>query len=153
MKTPKLNYSTLHHIIARRDNIDDEDDEALEAWRTQLATFLTEDISGTVEWLETDCTREQFEWLSELFDKILARSQDSRLVQALVETCDRLIPDEDTYHVREMLQMAIFGYCNDSDRDRYLRRELLSPREWNIFQQEKAAAASCRIHEEQNPLF
>lgn len=64
-----MNYNKLHHIIAQRENIDDEDDEALETWRTQLATFLTEDVNGTVEWLKTDCTREQFEWLSELFDK------------------------------------------------------------------------------------
>lgn len=148
-----LDTDKLDGLLAMRRSTDDEDEQLLgERWG-ELADFLTACIPDTVEWLGNDCTRDQLEWTSEVFDDMLERSNDPRLVEALVNACDRLIIGDDTYHVRRMLQEAIYSYADDETRDQYLRKDLLPRRMWDAWQQQKAMAAHRQTHEERNPLF
>ena len=62
---------------------DDEWDYGIEKCCKEETQILSQDISGTILIFETECTDEEFYWLSEVFSDISEIFQSNEFVQAL----------------------------------------------------------------------
>ena len=58
----------------------------------EMVDIMADDVDDTVEFLG-GCTGDEFSWLSEIFDEIVARTQSQKLVDALYEAACRF-PEE-----------------------------------------------------------
>ena len=62
---------------------DDEWDYGIEKCWKEETQILSENISGTLLFFETECTDEEFYWLSEVFSDVSEVFQSKEFVQAL----------------------------------------------------------------------
>ena len=58
----------------------------------EMVDIMADDVDDTVKFLG-GCTGDEFSWLSEIFDEIVARTQSQKLVDALYEAARRF-PEE-----------------------------------------------------------
>ena len=61
-------------VIAKRECTNDEAYWEVEKCWDDLVEVLCEDMPGTIKYLYSECTVEEFLWLSEFFEETVARS-------------------------------------------------------------------------------
>ncbi len=71
------------NIIAEREKTDDEWDAGVAKCNQALIDVLCEDMDGTLQYLQSDCTADEFSWISEVFDEIALRSKSRDFINAL----------------------------------------------------------------------
>ena len=72
----KDEYTIILHQRLKEDGIDDTPDyyETSPIINAEIE-LLARNLQGTVDFLDNDCTAEQWVWLSEVFDEISAKLQ------------------------------------------------------------------------------
>jgi len=69
--------------IKAREQTDDEWTEGVQRCHGDLVGIVCEDMDGTIQYLLTSCTADEFSWLSEVFDDIVARLPRRDFIDAL----------------------------------------------------------------------
>ena len=83
----------LRSVLNKRQHLELNDDFALmECWKQEMA-LLTEDLAGTISFL-SNCTDEEFYWLSEVFDDLMAETQSNDIMNALCKRFERVRDQE-----------------------------------------------------------
>lgn len=83
----------VRHIIAERDDTDDEWNDRLEQCWEKLTNTLAEDIPGTIHFLLHDCTDNELTAISEVMEPLIAATQSAPLIKAY-RTAIALHPQE-----------------------------------------------------------
>ena len=78
-----MDIRKFKELIAKREKIHPEDYLTIEHCDKELIDVLCEDMPGTIKYLYSECTVEEFLWLSEFFEETVARVPDMGYVDGL----------------------------------------------------------------------
>ena len=84
----------------------DEWDYGIEQNHQRLIALVTEDINKSIEFLDNDCTAEQFSWLSEVFDEIAEITQNRAFIVALKRLAVKYPEETETYNILSFIESA-----------------------------------------------
>ena len=78
-----MDIDKLITIISKRAKLDPNDDFETEKCWEEETQILSKDISGTLLFLEKECTDEEFFWLSEVFSDVSEILQSKKFIKVL----------------------------------------------------------------------
>lgn len=75
-----MRIEEFRKVIQERIECPDEWDYGVEnCWKKEIE-ILSEDIPSTIEFLTTDCTADEYSWISEVIEDLAAKTQSKELV-------------------------------------------------------------------------
>ena len=96
----------LRKAIANRASTDDEWDYGVQqSWKEVLA-IISESLDDTVNFIENDCTPNEFSWLSEIYNKIIDIFPSKRIVIALRKTAIKYPDEVEKYNLNYCIDEA-----------------------------------------------
>lgn len=98
-------------IIEERESTDDEWDYGVEQCHKKLIELMTEDINMSIQFLDNDCTADQFSWLSEVFDEIAEITQSKEFIEALKRLAIKYPEETKTYNIMSFIESAERKTC------------------------------------------
>ena len=93
----------IRKILSSRIALDNNDDMGIEKHWNQEINLFKSDIRQTVQFFDDDCTADEFDWFSEIFES-LAESTQSKTV---VETLFRFILN----HPECIVMPGVYEHC------------------------------------------
>ena len=76
-----LNIKRMKEVIAERDSTD-WDYQIEKCWK-ELTKILSEDISSTIHYIDTECDEEEFSWLGEVFYEVARATNSQEFIDSL----------------------------------------------------------------------
>ena len=80
-----MNVEKLRKILKRRVSLDINDDYSLQDCWNSMINILTKNIDETIDFFKTQCSNEEFFWLSEIFEDIAYKTQSKEFITVLNE--------------------------------------------------------------------
>ena len=80
-----MNVEKLRKTLKRRVSLDINDDFSLQDCWNSMINILTKNIDETIDFFKTQCSNEEFFWLSEIFEDIAYKSQSKEFITVLNE--------------------------------------------------------------------
>ncbi len=96
----------IRAVIAKRASIPDIWENFIEQCWKEETEILSRNISDTIDFLENECTADEFSWLSEIFDDVAERTQSREFVDCLYRIADKYSEESAKYHIVENLKYA-----------------------------------------------
>lgn len=78
-----MNVNELRKELSHRLSLHINDGCGIEESWEKLTEVLSENVSETISFFNTECTDEEFFWLSEVFTDIAEKTQSKALIQAM----------------------------------------------------------------------
>lgn len=107
-------------ILEEREGLD-EWDYGIEQNHKKLISLFTEDINKSIDFLDNDCTADQFSWLSEVFDEIAEITRSKAFIEALKRLAVKYPEETKTYNIMSFIESAegVIEYlrCSESSSD------------------------------------
>ncbi len=75
-----MNIQELREVIAQYISLDANDDFATEKCWKEMTAIFSENVIDTISFFESECTIEEFYWLSSIFEDIIAKTQSTDLI-------------------------------------------------------------------------
>lgn len=72
----------------------------------EMVALFTRDMNETIEFVENECTAEQFSWLSEIFDEIAIASNSKAFIKALRHTAEKYPKTTEKYNITFFIDCA-----------------------------------------------
>lgn len=96
----------FREIVKQREETDDEWDFGIEeCWKKEVE-ILTQDISSTIDYLNNDCTAEEFSCISEVLEDVVELIPSKELVQCY-KALMKKFPEECTkYNIAAIVESA-----------------------------------------------
>ena len=101
-----MDIRKFKELIAKREKIHPEDYLTIEHCDKELIDVLCEDMPGTIKYLYSECTVEEFLWLSEFFEETVARVPDMGYVDGLRYFAQKYPKETKEYRVEYFLNSA-----------------------------------------------
>jgi hypothetical protein len=95
-------YGQLAEKREKIEHIDFENDPVI----LESIELLTKNINETIEFLDNDCTGNQFVWMSEIFEEIAQKTQNREFIQCLYRTADRFPAETKEYNIISFIKFA-----------------------------------------------
>ncbi len=96
----------IRAALQKRISIDDEWDYGVnQCWNEEIE-ILSRNINDTITFLETDCTADEFSWLSEVFEQIAKKTQSRAFVDCLYRVAKKYPDTCKEYHIDFVIQCA-----------------------------------------------
>ena len=80
-----MNVEKLRKTLKRRVSLDINDDFSLQDCWNSMINILTKNIDETIDFFKTQCSNEEFFWLSEIFEDIAYKTQSKEFITVLNE--------------------------------------------------------------------
>lgn len=97
-------------IIDERIRLWDETQDSwnygIEQCHQKLIALITEDIDKSIEFLDNDCTADQFSWLSEVFDEIAEITKSQAFIEALKRLAIKYPEETKEYNIESFIESA-----------------------------------------------
>ena len=93
-------------IILRRKSIEGDVDYENDQIIQDAIKLMTRDITATIDFLDNDCTEEQFVWFSEIFDEVAETSKSPDFIDALRRTAQRFPEAVRQYNINYFIDSA-----------------------------------------------
>ena len=81
-------------------------DYGIEQNHKKLIALMTEDINKSIEFLDKDCTADQFSWLSEVFDEIAEITKSQEFIAALKRLAVKYPEETEEYNILSFIESA-----------------------------------------------
>ena len=101
-----MDINKFKKLIEKRENTHSEDPNGLERIWNELTDFLSENINDTINYLKTDCTGEEFSWISEIFDDIVEKTQSKEFIDCLYEVAKKYPKETEKYNITRLIEYA-----------------------------------------------
>lgn len=102
----------IRAAIKKRAATDDEWAYGVEqCWKEEIE-ILSRNIEDAISFLETECTADEFSWLSEVFDDVAEKTQSRAFVDCLYRVAKKFPEECKTYYIDRVLGYAE-GALND----------------------------------------
>lgn len=89
----------IREAIEKRTSIDDEWDYGVQqSWKAVLS-IISENFDGVVDFIENDCTADEFSWLSEIYNEIIDIFPSERIIEALRKTAEKYPKEVEQYNL------------------------------------------------------
>ena len=85
---------------------------------------LCEDIEGTVQYLRSDCTADEFSWISEVFDEIVIRTKSPEFISALRFLAEKYPEETEAYNIAPFIDSAEYQ-LNQNESKNHLYPKVL----------------------------
>ena len=93
-------------LLSQRTAIKGEVDYEKSPIIKQMVMLMTKDINETIHFIDTECSGEQFVWLSEIFDEIAETSKSSAFIDALRRTANKYPKETQEYNLTYFIDSA-----------------------------------------------
>ena len=96
----------LRNVLRDRIALDDNDSDAVEKCCEKEVEILSRDINETILFMDTDCTADEFSWISEIFDEIVKKTQSREFIDCLCRVAKKY-PDEcEKYNISYFIEAS-----------------------------------------------
>ncbi len=118
-----MNIKLLREVISQYVLLDPNDDFGVEKCWKEMTDMLSEDISATITFFESDCSNEEFYWLGSVFEDVAEKTKNKEFIMVLRNRLSRVLPEtyrqEDfkTEHMRKWVDYAEYVRSISSDID------------------------------------
>ena len=76
-----MDVQKFREVLKKLDETEIEYDYGIEmCWKGEVE-ILSEDIPSTIEYLQNQCTEDEFFWISEIIDDLAAKTQSRKIVE------------------------------------------------------------------------
>lgn len=103
----------IRAVIAKRSEIPVEWEHFIEQCWLEEIEILSRNINDTIDFLENECTAEEFSWLDEVFDDVAEKTKSRRFVDCLYRVADKYSKELAGNHVVENLKFAEMALNTD----------------------------------------
>ncbi len=93
-----MNIEQLREVIARNMALDPNDDFGTEKCWEEMTAILSENITATLHYFESECTDEEFYWLGAVFEDVAEKTQSKELIQVLRNRLAKVTPETYCQH-------------------------------------------------------
>ena len=101
-----MRIDEFRKIIHEREQCHDEWTQGVEqCWKKEIA-LLTEDINSTIEFLRTDCTANEYSWISEVLDDVISIIPSKEFIQCYKELMEKFPEECSEYNIAESIENA-----------------------------------------------
>ena len=109
----------LREVFKLRDQIEEEtqgnDYISIEkCWKTEIE-LLTADMNETLQYLESECTADEFSWISEVFEEVAEITQSKRFIEALRKLALKYPKETKEYNIISFIDSAEAGIYEDDE--------------------------------------
>ena len=102
-----MNIQQLRNALARRITLHANDDIGTQACWDEMIDILSENITSTLNFFNTECADEEFYWISEIFEDIAERTQSKELIDVLYSRLATISPEN---HNQKFFQTEHIDY-------------------------------------------
>lgn len=78
-----MNIGKLREVIDHCVSLHPNDDFGLAKCWEEMTNILSNDISASIRFFESECTDEELYWLGSVFEDVVEKTQSKKLIQAL----------------------------------------------------------------------
>lgn len=96
----------LRKGIAQRATVDDEWDYGIQQSWKNILNIISGNANDFIDFIENDCTADEFSWLSEIFDDIIDIIPSPRLIEALHKTAEKYPEEVQKYNLEACIDEA-----------------------------------------------
>ena len=76
-----------------------------ELWKNEL-DIVTKNINETIEYLQAECTEDEFSWLSEIFVKIVEKCPSKEFIDVLYKLAEKYPEETKKYNIMSFIEEA-----------------------------------------------
>lgn len=99
-----MDINSFRKIIKQREKTDDEWDYGVEqCWEKEIE-LLTEDVTSTVEFLETECTAEEYSWISEVLESVIDIIPCKELLDCYKSLASKYPDEYEKYNISSVVE-------------------------------------------------
>ena len=101
-----MKTDVFRNVICEREACHDEWAYGIEqCWKKEI-DLLSEDIPSTIEFLRTECTAEEYSWISEVLDDVIEETLSRELLECYKALMEKF-PDEcKTYNIASIIEIC-----------------------------------------------
>ena len=74
-------------------------------WKKEVE-ILTRNIDDTINYLDNECTADEFSWISEVFDELVEATQSRELIACFYRVAAKYPEESEKYYIVRHIQMA-----------------------------------------------
>ena len=100
----KMITEEIRAVIKNRAATDDEWAVGVDQCCKIEIEILSRNIDNTIAYLETDCTADEFSWLSEVFDDVAKKTQSRAFVDCLYRVAKKYPEECKKYNIDRVIQ-------------------------------------------------
>lgn len=89
-----MNIQKLREVITQYISFDANDDFVTEKCWKEMTAILSEDTADTINFFESECTLEEFYWLSSIFEDAIAKTKSTFLISIWRSKLSYISPEE-----------------------------------------------------------
>lgn len=64
-----------------------------QCWKKYIEIF-SKDVSKTIEYILTECSNEEFFWISEIFEELIEKTQSTELIKTFRDRLEKVSPED-----------------------------------------------------------
>jgi hypothetical protein len=96
----------FREVLALRTALHPEDYIEIEKmWKKEIE-ILSRDIFQTIAFLDSECTDDEFSWISEVFDEVVEKTQSREFIECLYRVAEKYPAESEKYHIVRHIQFA-----------------------------------------------
>lgn len=101
-----MDIKSFRDVIKQREETDNEWDYGIEqCWKKEI-DILLEDIPSTIEYLKTECTAEEYSWISEVIDDVVDKNPSRELVECYKSLMTKFHEECDKYNIAGVVEIC-----------------------------------------------
>jgi len=101
-----MNIKGFRELIKQREETDDEWDYGVEqCWKKEVE-FLSEDITSTIEFLDTECTAKEYSWISEVLEDVIEKKPSKELIECYKSLAIKFPEECEKYNISGVVEIC-----------------------------------------------
>lgn len=96
--------SSFKKFINLRELIFDENNYQLNTFWNKFSTFIAQNMTSTIEYLDNECTASEFSWLSEIFDDVFEKTESKEFLNCIKKTAERFPEECKKYNIIQIIK-------------------------------------------------
>ena len=101
-----MKIDEFREVLRKRSTLHPNDDfETEKCWRKEVA-ILSEDINGTISYLQNECTDDEYSWISEIIDDLIEVTRSKELLYCYKSLMNKFPVACETYNIAFSIECA-----------------------------------------------
>ena len=110
-----MDVQRFKEVIKKRNETHDEYDYGVEMCDKEEVQILAEDIPSTIDYLQNQCTADEFVWISEIIDDLAEKTRSRELVECYKNLMNKYPEETKEYHIGFCVECAE-DFLEDTDK-------------------------------------
>lgn len=109
-----MDVQKFREVLKKLNETEIEYDYGIEMCWKEEVEILSEDIPSTIEYLQNQCTADEFVWISEIIDDLAEKTRSRELVECYKSLMGKFPEESKIYHVDFCIECAE-DFLEDTD--------------------------------------